>query len=803
MARVYPHNLSVEELRRSFDPADVPFETSKDAPECAQRVIGQQRAKDALELGLSIRDMDFHVYVSGPQRTGKTNLVKSFVEKLAADQPLPFDWIYVHNFRTPEKPRCLRFPPGGGRVFAKEMEALIAGVSAKVPEIFESAEYNRQKEAIVSQFKRRRADVFQELDKLAREQGYVLRFEPTGIVVAPADDEGEQLPEQVIRDLSDEDREELRARSDVIQQKVSESLRIVSGHEKELNEALANMDKELVLYAVGHIFEELFDKYGELRDVLVYLEQVRGDLVENYKRFVKKDEPQLPFMAAQAGAEDPQEYKVNVLIDNTEAEGAPVVVETNPTFPNLFGRIERQAQFGALITDFTMLSPGALHKANGGYLVLPIRELLMYWLPWAGLKRALQDRQVMMEDIMDQLGYMVTRSLQPEPIPLDLKVVLVGDSQIFQVLQIHDNQFSKLFKIKAEMSERMDWEASEINNLMAHLCKVLDNRGLLPINRTGMARLIELASELAGDRERLTLRLAEVEDVLVEASHLCGRNKHESITVDDVEQAIAARRRRSSMIDERLQEAITRGFVNVDTQGEVVGQINGLAVYNAGDYMFGKPSRISATMGLGKDGVVALDRESELSGPFHTKGVLILSGFLNKRFAVRQPLSLSASLVFEQSYSMIDGDSASVAEALVLLSAIAEIPLRQDLAITGSISQSGQVQAIGGVNHKIEGFFRVCEARGLTGSQGVVIPASNTLNLMLHPDIVRAVEQGKFAVYAVETVDQALEFFTGKKAGERNKQGNFTRGSVNWAVEKKLSEMLDIVRKLNSNSKDK
>ncbi len=803
MARVYPRTLTVQELRRLFDPNNVPFETSQDSPECIEKVIGQKRAKEALELGLSIKNMDFHVYVAGPQRTGKTNLVKSFVEKLAVNQSPPSDWVYVHNFRTPEKPRCLRFPPGGGRGFAKEMAALIESVQTKLPEIFESAEYNRQREAIVSQFKRRRADIFQELDKLAREQGYVLRFEPTGIVVAPANEEGEQLPEQTIREMSDEQREELRARSDLIQQKVSESLRLVSNHEKSLNEALANMDKELVLYAVGHIFEELFDKYGELRDVLVYLEQVRTDLVENYKRFVKKEEPQLPFMVPQSGPESSPEYKVNVLIDNSEAQGAPVIVETNPTFPNLFGRIERQAQFGTLITDFTMLRPGALHKANGGYLVLPIRELLMYWLPWAGLKRALQDRQVTIEDVMDQLGYMVTRSLQPEPIPLDLKVILVGETQVFQILQIHDNQFSKMFKVKAEMSDRMYWENAEIGNLMSHLCKFVKERRLNPLHRTGVARLVELGAELADDRERLTLRLAEVEDVLIEASYLSSAEKHEYIDDKDVEKAIAGRRRRVSMIDERLQESITRGFININTKGAEVGQINGLAVFQTGDYMFGKPSRISATVGLGKDGVVALDRESDLSGPFHTKGVLILGGFLTKRFAARMPLSLSASLVFEQSYSMIDGDSASVAEALALMSAIADIPLRQDLAITGSISQSGQVQAIGGVNHKIEGFFRVCVARGLTGSQGVVIPASNIKNLMLHPDIVAAVEQGRFAVHAVETVDQALELFTGKKAGKRNKQGNFPRGSVNLAVEKKLAEMHEIVRKLSQGKNGK
>jgi len=800
MKDAFPLKLRPEQLRRTFDPARAPFETSHDARECVSDVLGQRRAKEALELGLAIRDMDFHVYVAGPQRTGKTYLVRSFVEKYAAEKPVPADWVYVHNFRQPEKPSCLSFPPGGGRVFAKEMEALVQNAQTKLPAIFEGEEYNRQREEIVAQFKRLRAEAFQDLDKIAREQGYVLRFEPSGIMVAPADDDGEPLPEQTIREMSDEQREELRRKSDYIQQRVAEALRVVAAHEKTVGEAMANLDRELVLHAVGHLFEELFDKYAEQRAVLVYLERVREDVVDNYKRFIKKDEPQLPFMAA--APSEPMEYRVNVFVDNSETQGAPVILETNPTYPNLFGRIERQAQFGALVTDYTMLTPGALHKANGGYLVLPIRELLAYWLPWDGLKRALRERKALIEDVMDQLGYMVTRSLQPEAIPLDLKVVLVGEAEIFQALHVHDNQFAKFFKIKAEMAEHMDWADEEEAQFISQVCRLARQRNLPPLHRTAVARLIELASELAGDRERLTLRLAEVDDVLVEAGHLARAAGRIDVMGDDVTAAVSARRRRSSMIDERLQEAITRGFINVETGGAAVGQINGLAVYSTGDYAFGKPSRITATVGLGREGVVALDRESKLSGPFHTKGVLILEGLLRSRFAADMPLSLRASLVFEQSYSMIDGDSASLAETLALLSRLAGLPLRQDLAVTGSVSQLGQVQAIGGVNQKIEGFFRVCQAQGLSGSQGVVIPAANLKNLMLHPDVVAAADEGRFHVFAVETVDQALELFTGKPAGSPGKTGKYPRGSVNYLVRKELERLLALARRLGKDEGD-
>jgi len=786
--------LRPAELRRGFDPKKVPFETSDQAASCQEPVVGQARAKEALEFGLAMRDMDYHVFVDGPQNTGKTHLVRTFVERIAKEQSPPPDWVYVHNFRQPDEPRALRFPPGGAQDFARDMRELIEALKKRIPEIFESEEHARRKEELQASFKKRRTEIFSELDRRSREDGYLLRFEPTGIVVAPADADGQPLSENTIREMSEEERAELRKKSDAIQAKVTESLRTIAGFEKELNKALADLDRELVMQSVGHLFDDLRDKYFEQKEVLVHLQQVREHVVDNFTQFKKKEQPAgMPFPMAM---EEPdfRKYEVNVFIDNSEIEGAPVVVESHPTFPNLFGRIERQAQFGALVTDFTLLKPGALHKANGGYLVIPVLELLKLMLPWDGLKRALRERRAFMEDAVEQLGFMVTRTLRPEAIPLDIKVILVGHSQLYNLLYAYDPQFSKLFKVRAQMAGRMDWQDQEADSLLSHLCRTCESKRLLPLHRSGAARLIEFAAELSGDRERLTLQVSVVEDVLKESNHYAKIAARPHISKEDVETAIERRIHRVSMLEERLREAITREFILVESEGQKVGQINGLAVLDMGDHAFGQASRISASLGLGKEGVVAIDRESDLSGPFHTKGVLILSGFLRNRFGQKGPLALTASLAFEQSYSTIDGDSASLAETLALLSRIAEIPLRQDLAVTGSVSQQGQVQAIGGVNQKIEGFFRLCQARGLTGGQGVVIPKANLQNLMLHPDIVAAAKKKKFFVYAVETVEEAVELFTGKPAGKPKKDGSYPQRTVYYQVMQQLEDLRELAR---------
>ncbi|MBU2468464.1 MAG: AAA family ATPase [Proteobacteria bacterium] len=792
--------LEVSQLRRVFDPAMVPFDTSDKASDCLESVLGQTRAKEALSFGLAMQDMDFHVYVAGPQRTGKTHLVTTFLNKLAAGQDPPPDWVYVHNFQEPDEPKALSLPPGAGRRLAKQMNKLLDNMKAAIPEIFEGENYSRRKDNLTSEFKRARSDIFATLDAQAREQGYVLKFEPTGIMVAPAGEDGEPLPDGALREMSEEEREELRKKSDVIQAKVTEALRAVNGQEKELHQALNELDKKMVLQAVGQMLGDLHQEYADQQPVLDYLEQVQQDLVTNYERFKQKDKSPLPFPMP---TEEPdfREYQVNVFVDNSATKGAPVVVEHNPTYPNLFGRIERQAQFGALLTDFTLLKPGALHRANGGYLVLPVMDLLRYWLPWEGLKRALRDRKVKMEDVMEQLGYMITRTLRPEPIPLDLKVVLVGDSQLYHLLYVHDQQFPKLFKVRAQMSEYMDWGQQEVSEFINHLCQIARKQDLRPLHRGAVARLIERAAEMAGDSERLTLRLADLEDLVKESNFHAGQAGRDSITAEDVATAIAGRRRRGAMMEEHLREATTRGFINIDTEGSVQGQINGLAVYDLGDYAFGSPSRISASVGLGKEGVTNIDREADLSGPFHNKGVLIIGGFLRQRFARRGPMALTASLVFEQSYGTVDGDSASLAEVITLISELAELPLRQDLAITGSMDQHGRAQAIGGVNLKIEGFFRLCQKRGLTGKQGVVIPTANLKNLMLHPEVVEAVKQGQFAVYAVDTMDQALELFTGLPAGQRGEDGAFPEGSANYLAELQLEAMRQAVKDMAGKDK--
>lgn len=793
MSQIKHHPIDIAELRRRLDPALIPFETSDKAPECTEAVLGQARAKEALEFGLAMKSPGYHVYVAGPDRTGKTHLVRSVLEQIAAGSAPPPDWVYVHNFRDKDKPRALKLPTGMGREFAGDMKNLVIGLKLRIPALFESDEYSKRKESLVADFQRKRSSVFQGLDQQAREVGYVLRFEEGGIMVAPADEDGQPLEESAIREMNDEQRAELRDKSDVLQGKVAESLRKVGAAEKALTQSLKRMDRDTVLFAVNNMLEELVDKYTGQGEVLSYLTEVQNDVADNYEFFAKKPQQALQ-LAPQPEENRFKRYEVNVFVDNSEATGAPIVVESNPTFPNIFGRIERQAQFGALVTDFTMLTPGSIHRANGGYLVLPILEMLQLWMPWQGLKRALRDGEAAMEDAMEQLGYLVTRSLRPQPIPLDIKVILVGDNILYRMLHTHDHQFSKIFKVRAQMSDRMDWQDEEIKGLLSHLCQQVKDEGLLPIARDGAAALVELAAEFSGDRERLTLRLAEVEDMVREADYVARKQGREVITAEGVAGAVAQRRRRVSMMESRIRESVTRGFIKVRTSGEEVGQVNGLAVLDIGDHVFGSASRISAAVGLGKEGVVAVDRQSDLSGPFHTKGVLILGGFLRDRFGGDGPLALTASLVFEQSYSMIDGDSASMAELLALMSRLSGAPLRQDLAVTGSVSQRGEMQAIGGVNHKIEGFYRLCAEQGLTGEQGAVIPASNVKNLMLHPEVVQAVADGKFNVYAVNNVDEALELMTGVKAGVRQKNGLFTVRSINRRVADELKRMAELAR---------
>ena len=789
LSKVEP--VALELLRRRFDPDLIPFETSRDHEPCEEVVLGQNRAKEAMRFGLAMREAGYHIFVSGPARTGKTYLVRHFLERQAEDLPTPPDWVYVHNFQHPDQPNALKLPTGGGKELAAEMKHLIGLVSKKIPEIFTGEDYAKQREARAAEFKGVRSQIFSDLDKTVRDQGYVLRFEQTGVMVAPADEDGQILSDSALRELDEDQRKELRVKSDQIQSWVHEAVRKVNSLEKDLEEGLKELDKEKVNNAMGHMFDELTGKYRGQTEVIDYLMEVREDICENFQRFKPNEAPQIPF-AVQQPEPDLRVYDVNVFVDHSDTQGAPVMVEQNPTFPNLFGRIEHQARMGALFTDFTLLKPGSLHQANGGFLVIPVLELLKQGLPWEALKRALKRLEVVMENPAEQMGFMATKGIQPEPIPLDIKVVLVGTTDLFMLLQQHDPQFMRLFKIRAQMSERLNWDENEVKGFMSHMCAIAQENGRMPLHKTALAALVEEAACQADDRERLTLKLPLMADLVAEADYWAKQAGREVVMGEDVDSTIKARRRRVSMLEERMREATLRGLINLASQGEALGQINGLSVLQVGDHVFGQANRISASHGLGKDGVVAIDRECEMAGPIHNKGVMILAGFLRERFARSGSMALTASLVFEQSYGMIDGDSASLAELLTLLSSLSGVPLRQDLAVTGSVSQKGQVQAIGGVNHKIEGFFQLCKERGFTGTQGVVIPHSNLINLMLPNNIVQACAKGDFRIYAVETVEQALELFTGQEAGQPTPEGGYPAGTIYGNVQGELKRLRNV-----------
>jgi lon-related putative ATP-dependent protease len=786
--------LKPESLRAVCDPNSLGFETTLDLTPSKERVVGQERAKHALEFGLGIKDPEYNVFVAGPPRAGKTEMIKAYVAELAASEPAPPDYIYVYNFKDPEQPKAVSLPAGQGRGLKADMEDLISTLKVQVPEVFESEDYTQRREALVHRFAQERNTTLQELDAKATEEGFILNISQTGLMIFPGKD-GKPMAEEDLKALNDEERETLRQKSSALHTEMNEVIRKIRKMEKEFQEMEKKLDQEVAMYVVGHLIQELLEKYKDLPQVTEYLQEVQDDILKNIEDLKRRPGAQGPFPFPTPEPTFVQ-YQVNVLVDHSETKGAPVVMENNPTYPNLLGTVERRAQFGALVTDFTLIRSGALHRANGGYLILEAMNLLRWFFSYEALKRCLKDRQIKIEDLAEQFGMISTRTLQPQPIPLQVKVVLIGDPYVYQILYSYDEDFHKLFKIKAHF----DWEMKKTPDHLQKFCEAvagyIHEEKLMPVHKTGMARLVEYAGELAGHQEKLTLQLSEVLDALKEANYWAQNNIHEEIFGTDVEKAIQEKIYRSDLPEEKMQDFIDEGMLFIETSGSVVGQINGLSVYALGDHAFGRPSRITASVALGKEGVVAIDRESQLSGNIHTKGVMILAGYLKSRFAQDKPLTLSASLCFEQSYGMVEGDSASGAELLALLSALADAPLAQNIAITGSVSQRGESQPIGGVNWKIEGFYKVCKARGLDGAQGVIIPKANVQDLMLKKEVMDAVTDGKFHVWAIGHIDEGLELLTGLPAGKRLPDGTWEPDTVNFKVDQKLHQMMEIAKEL-------
>lgn len=794
--------LGSDALYKSCNADQFEFKTTAEL-EDLDVIIGQARALDSVQFGVRVGGHGYNVFALGPPGMGKSTVVRQIIGREAADRPTPPDWCYVNNFEQPHRPKALQLPAGKGKGLQRSMEQLIEELENAIPAAFESEDYRSRVEELEEELKERQSDALDELRDRAKQQSVSLMNTPAGFAFAPIGEDDRVLSPEQFEQLPDSDKKRIQRIVEGLQERLQKLMRQFPVWLKETKEKGKALNREVGRFAVNHLIDDLKSQYHALPDVLAYLDAVQKDVIEHVDEFRGQPEsPVLPFVPAPR-TEPFQRYKVNLLVDHGEQPGMPVVSEDLPSYLNLIGRIEHRAQMGTLVTDFTLIKSGALHRANGGYLILDARQVILQPFAWDGLKRALQTGELRIESVERALSLMSTVSLEPEPIPLDLKVVLVGDRLLYYLLYEHDPEFRDLFKVAADFESSMD-RSDESSLLYARLIGSLARRSKLrPLQRAAVVRVIEHASRLAGDSEKMTTHLGHVADLLREADYWAGEVGENEISSRDVQKAVDQQIRRSDRVRERIYEEIGRGTVLIDTEGEVVGQVNGLSVIQLGNFAFGQPSRITVTTRLGEGEVIDIERETELGGALHSKGVLILSSFLASRYAQDHPLSVAASLVFEQSYGMVEGDSASIAELCALLSSLAQLPIRQSLAVTGSVNQHGRAQAIGGVNEKIEGFFDVCDRIGLTGDQGVLIPDSNVKHLMLRHDVVKAAEEGRFHIYPVETVDDAVALLTNVPAGKRESDGGFTKDSVNHRVEARLIELSEIRRRLAHEEKDK
>jgi lon-related putative ATP-dependent protease len=784
--------LDAVELRRVVDATTVGCAASGEVKPL-EGIIGQPRAIQALHLGLEIRDPTFHIYVAGPPGTGRTTAVRTFLEKLARQRERPSDWCYLNNFQDPYRPHACRLPPGQGRAFQRDMADLIQRARAEIPKAFESEAYTERRNKIGEGLVERRNELLEGVTEGGRQAGFLLRPTPAGLLIIPMVDD-KPLKEEDFHALPKERQDEIRKKREELEERVHEVLKEIRALERDAVAKVEELDREVALFVVGGLVEDLVEKYDVHDEIKKYLEEVQEDIVENLDAFRKTGEeetPKLPFKVPGADEAAFRRYQVNVVVDHDEREGAPVVTELNPSYHNLFGRILKEQEFGAVSTDFTLIKPGSLHHANGGFLVLPVEEVLRNLFVWESLKRALVNRHIQIEELSERLGYTTTQTLRPEPIPLDVKVVLIGTTALYQLLLELDEDFSELFKVKAHFDDQMGRSEKNVDDFVAFLCTLCVKEGLPPLDRHAAARVVEHASRMADDQLKLSTRFARVADLVRESAHYARKADSSYVRAKDVQEAIDAELYRANLVEERLREMVTRGAMRIDTSGAAVGQVNGLSVLSTGDHEFGRPSRITASLSLGREGIVDIERQVKLGGPIHSKGVMILSGYLASRFARDYPLTLSARLVFEQSYGGVDGDSASSTELYALLSSLADLPLRQDVAVTGSVDQQGNIQPVGGVNQKIEGFFDLCKERGLTGTQGVLMPPQNVENLMLRADVVDAVREGRFHVWTAQTVDEGVAHLTGKPAGRPGADGRYPKDSVNGRVDRRLREMAE------------
>jgi lon-related putative ATP-dependent protease len=768
--------LNPEELRRECDPSAFPFETSADAP-LPDRFIGQARAESSMQFGLAVESRGYNIFLAGPRGTGKHSIIEQLVKAIAATKSVPDDWCLVYNFNEPNKPNAVRFPAGVATKFKKKMEQFLKSLQESVPGLLESKEFEESRNDIQEKMQQKEVELLGELNQFAVKNGFVIKKTQGGMLTVPVKNDQPLSQEEYDR-LSDESREAIRQKREKVDELVRETFRQLRKYARTAREKIQELEKNTVAFALDRLMEDIVEEYQTVPEISEYLHAVRKDILDNIDDF--KPQQLRPGMDLSEPTKSSIRYQVNVLVDNSTTRGAPVIMELHPTYHNLFGKLERRVMFGVMVSDFTMIETGSFLRANGGYLVLQARDVLKAPLAWDGLKRSILNSRVQIEDMMQDYSIFPTAAIRPEPIPVQVKVIMTGDHYTYRLLHALDEDFVEMFKVKVDFDSEMERSHENELKFASFIRQVSETEQLLPFDRSAMASIVEQGSRAVENQDKLTSQFSAITDLIRESHFWAKDSGSQIVRKEHVIKALDEKLYRFDLVAQKFQESLEKGILMVDTEGSVAGQINGLAVYNLGDFVFGKPTRITANTFAGKHGVVNIEREAHLSGKTHDKGLLILSGYLSEKFATKKPLSVSGSVCFEQSYEKIDGDSASSAELLALLSSLADTPIDQGIAVTGSVNQKGECQPIGAVNYKIEGFFNLCKLRGLTGTQGVIIPHQNRRDLMLKTEVIEAVQNKTFHIYAVKNVEEAIEILTGVPA---------TGGadSIFGKIEKKLS----------------
>jgi len=798
------YRIPIEKLRKVCDCQDeLSFcRTTLDVPPL-DGVIGQERAVQSMKFGLNMEAPGYNIFVVGPSGTGKSTYTQAVVRQIAAARAVPEDWCYFFNFTEPDNPLAVSLPAGDGRIFQSDIAELLTDLQAVIPKAFESGDYDQQKDAIVQTMQQQIQETFQAVEKDARSNGFLIKQMPGRFVLVPIKDDKPLSPEEY-EQLPEAERHRFEEQGRILDKKLDETMHTGQQLDKKAKEQISELEKKVVRTEAQPLVNRLKAKYDQNEKIRNYLDALLKDVENNHERFKEsgqQTQQQNPFMPAQDDGEWFNRYKVNLFVNNEKTQGAPVIIESFLYYYSLFGKVEYKNQMMAVTTNFTMAKAGAIHRANGGYLILQAKDVLTEPFVWDTLKRAIKYRQAVVENIGEQYRYVPTVTMRMEPIPLNVKVILIGTPLMYQIL-FQDEDFQKLFKVKVDFDVEMQRNDDNLCNYAAFVGSMCQNENLLPFSQDGLARVIEYGSRLAGSQKKLSTRFNQVGEIVYEASALAKAAHADTVDTPHVEQAIRDHKFRSNRIEEKIQEMILDGKLMIDTSGSVVGQINGLWVISLGGYMFGQPSRITAVTYMGRGGIVNIERETDMSGNVHSKGVLTMAGYLRAKFGQDYPLSLGAQITFEQNYEGVDGDSASCAELYAILSSLSEIPIRQNLAVTGSVNQLGRVQPIGGATEKIEGFFDICVAKGLTGDQGVMIPVQNIDNLMLKNEVIDAVRDGRFHIFAVKTIEEGIELLTGVPAGVKGEDGQFPADSVFGKVDCKLRLFNERMKGMQESNKE-